>query len=120
MNSIIGKRIKELRKANGLTQLELATHIGIVQHTLSGYEKSISQPDIETLEKLAVYFSVSTDFLLGITEQDSKSNQFSSKLINYGQQLNNLNKDIIIGEMARMIDEQNNNNNTVAKEKTVG
>ena len=62
MDLIIGNKIKVLRKNLGLTQKELAAQIGIAQQTLGGYEKNKSQPDIETLKRLATFFQFQQTF----------------------------------------------------------
>lgn len=64
---MFGKIIKELRKQWGLTQLQFGEKIGLAESTISLYENSNRQPDFETLIKIANYFDVSTDFLLGRT-----------------------------------------------------
>ena len=61
-------RIKQLRQEKGLKQDELAKEFGIAQQTISNYEKGIREPDIATLKKLADFFDVSLDFLLGKTD----------------------------------------------------
>ena len=64
----LGKRIRKLRLNNDLEQKELANKINISQASLSAYEKEAKKPSYEVLDKLATYFSVSTDYLLGKTE----------------------------------------------------
>lgn len=64
----VGKRIKELRKDKGLTQTQLAKQISSTQDTISLWELGKSYPDIINLIKLAKYFAVSTDYLLGLEE----------------------------------------------------
>ncbi len=64
----IGKRIKELRKDKGLTQSQLAKIISSTQDTISLWELGKSYPDIINLVKMAKYFSVSTDYLLGLQD----------------------------------------------------
>ena len=61
-------RIKQLRQEKGLKQEELAKEFGIAQQTISNYEKGIREPDISTLKKMADFFDVSLDFLLGKTD----------------------------------------------------
>ena len=56
-------KIKELRKQNHKTQLEIANAIQIAQTTYSGYETEQRTPDIETLKKIADYYGVSLDYL---------------------------------------------------------
>ena len=65
MMEIIAKRIKELRKEKGITQVELAKAIGISQAIVSQYENSIYEPTASIIVKLADYFGVCTDYLLG-------------------------------------------------------
>lgn len=60
-------RIKELRQDKGLSQGDLAKELGLSQQTISSYEKGIREPDISTLKKLADFFQVSLDYLLGET-----------------------------------------------------
>ncbi len=58
-------RIRFLRTKNSLKQEELAKVLQVSQSSLSGYENGRFEPDSKTLLKLADYFHVSTDFLLG-------------------------------------------------------
>ncbi len=62
---MFGKRIVELRKRRGLTQVELARSIGISRSALSLYEIEKREPDIETLNKLASLFMVPVGYILG-------------------------------------------------------
>lgn len=67
---MFGRRIVELRKKRGLTQEELAKNLGISRSSLSLYEIEKREPDTEIIIKLAKYFSVSTDYLLGLDSDD--------------------------------------------------
>jgi len=58
-------RISELRKAAGLNQAELAEKIGIYQSALSSWERGETEPDNDSIVKLAGYFEVTIDYLLG-------------------------------------------------------
>jgi len=60
-------RLTALRKQKKLLQADLANKIGIARATYGAYEQGTRQPDFETLEKIADYFDVSTDYLLGRT-----------------------------------------------------
>lgn len=62
---MIGERLKKLRKEKKLTQLEFAKAIGVAESTMSLYENNKRQPDYVTLSKLADYYNVSVDYLLG-------------------------------------------------------
>jgi transcriptional regulator with XRE-family HTH domain len=58
-------KIKKLRHEKGVNQVDLAKHLGLKQQTISSYENGNSKPDIETLEKMAKFFDVSIDYLVG-------------------------------------------------------
>lgn len=62
------ERFKQLRLQNDLTQQELADKIGIGKMTVSQYERGVRRPDIDTLEIIADFFNVSTDYLLGTSD----------------------------------------------------
>ncbi|WP_339271659.1 helix-turn-helix transcriptional regulator [Paenibacillus sp. FSL W8-0187] len=64
----LGLRIKELRKDKKLTQRELAQKLEIDNTTVSKWEADVYEPDTNTLNKLADFFEVTTDYLLGRTE----------------------------------------------------
>ena len=64
----MGKRIKELRNECELSQKSLADKIGVAQNTIAQYEKGTAKPSLEVLVKLAVTFSTSTDYVLGIID----------------------------------------------------
>ena len=61
-------KLKELRKEKGISQLKLAMDLSMNQNTISRYETEDRQADYETLIKIADYFNVSIDYLLGRTE----------------------------------------------------
>lgn len=63
------QRLKSLRLEKKLTQQNMADFLGITRQGYAKYEKGMSEPDNKTLDKLANYFNVSTDFLLGRTNK---------------------------------------------------
>ena len=65
---MFAQRIIELRKERNLTQLDLAKALAVSQRTVSYWEKGSRECDFNTLIKIAKYFNVSTDYLLGLTE----------------------------------------------------
>jgi repressor LexA len=65
--AMIDATIKQLRTSRGLTQAELARQLDVTQQAVARWEKAITSPDYETLNKLASIFGVSTDYLLGHT-----------------------------------------------------
>ncbi|MFW6047190.1 MAG: helix-turn-helix domain-containing protein [Candidatus Woesearchaeota archaeon] len=62
-------RLKELRGEKNITQNKLAEHLGVSRSTIAGYETGKRKPEYETLQKLANYFSVSVDYLIGNTDE---------------------------------------------------
>ena len=62
---------KRLRTSSGLTQVEMAEKLGISRSTIGMYETGAREPDFETFEKIADFFNVDTDYLLGRTEKTS-------------------------------------------------
>lgn len=65
---IMESRIKTLRKKRGLIQEILVAEVGITQQMLSKYERDISVIKVDILKKLAEYFNVTTDYLLGMSD----------------------------------------------------
>lgn len=64
--------INDLRKNSGLSQKEFADLFNVHQTAVSQWETGKTTPDKETLIKIANYFGVSIDYLLGNTEQKEK------------------------------------------------
>ena len=69
--SKLAMRIKELRKKLGISQSELAEKISVSHFAISRYERDKTSPDPETISKLADFFGVTTDYLLGRTDDPS-------------------------------------------------
>ena len=63
----VGARLRELRNQKELSQKELSNFVDIKQPLLARYEKCAINPSYENLIRLADYFEVSTDYLLGRT-----------------------------------------------------
>lgn len=61
---MIPMRIKELRKAHGYTQADVADYIGFSRSAYTNMEIGIREMTVETLLKLAVLYNVSTDYIL--------------------------------------------------------
>lgn len=67
-------RLRSLIEERNLTQKQVAINLNIAPSTMGGYVQGSSEPDFETLKRLAKYFDVSTDYLLNIYTE--KSNNF--------------------------------------------
>jgi len=73
-SKVVGKFISELRKNNGLTQLELASKLDVSDKTVSKWESGSGFPDISQLPKLAKLFNITVDELLAGKHSEQMSN----------------------------------------------
>ena len=64
-------KLKELREAADKTQAEIAAYLNVKQNTYSQYENEKREITIESLIRLAKFYSVSVDYILGLTENDT-------------------------------------------------
>ena len=60
-----GDNLERIRKDKKVSQAKLGAALGLTQQMISSYEKGMSSPNIEVLVKIADYFGVSIDFLVG-------------------------------------------------------
>ena len=63
-----GDKLRALRMEKKLTQNDLAARLGIVGASVSSYEKSKQYPSVEVLIQLCQIFDVSSDYLLGLSD----------------------------------------------------
>lgn len=63
------ERLKELRTAQNLNQVELGKILGVSKQCVSNWENNNIQPSIDMLVKIAAYFGVTTDYLLGLDKK---------------------------------------------------
>lgn len=61
------KRLKELRKAKGVSQQELADAIHVTQQSIFKYEHNLAHPDIDLIIACADFFDTSVDYLIGFS-----------------------------------------------------
>lgn len=64
----LGNIIRRLRDDIGWTQAKLGEKLGVAESTISLYESDKREPDVATIKRLADIFYVSTDYLLGQSE----------------------------------------------------
>ena len=64
-----GARIKIMRKSLGLTQAQLAKKVGITTKAMGSYEQGIREPSLKNLIGLSKVLNVTTDWLLGKSQQ---------------------------------------------------
>lgn len=65
----LNENIRQLRMARNLSQVDLAKALGVTKQSISNWENNNIQPSIDMLIHLAEYFSVSTDYLLGLDQR---------------------------------------------------
>lgn len=68
---MLNQRIRELRTACNMSQVDLARRLGVTKQSVSNWENDNILPSIEMLIRIARVFSVSTDYLLGLNETDT-------------------------------------------------
>ena len=61
-------KLREIRKSRNISQLKLAMDLNMSQNTISRYETGEREPGINELIKIADYFHISVDYLLGRTD----------------------------------------------------
>ena len=107
----MGNRLRILRKTRNLTQEVVSSELGISQQTLSRCEIDITTLQIDLLYKIAQYYNVSTDYILGLsdnkwtTEQNILVNQFFLKyqgIFEAFEALDDYDKELIRGLIAQM------------------
>ncbi|MFG3612419.1 helix-turn-helix domain-containing protein [Rummeliibacillus stabekisii] len=75
----LGERLKKARNLKKLTQMDAAKKLGITNGALSGYERNYRDPDTEMLKKIADLYDVSSEWLLGRSENMQK--QFNENVL---------------------------------------
>lgn len=98
------KNLKQLRQQKGISQQVLADFIMVSQQSINKYENHNVEPDINTLIKIADYFDVSVDYLIGRTEVKHTAeilgyhdlDVLESKMINDYRKLNKTQKEIVL------------------------
>ena len=63
-----GSVLKQLRKSHGLTQAELGGRVGLSKAVVSKYENGMGFPTFDVLIRIADYFGVTTDYMLGVAK----------------------------------------------------
>jgi transcriptional regulator with XRE-family HTH domain len=92
---LIGKRLKELRKAKGLNQQELGNLVNVTKVSICCYEKGTRTPNLETFQDLLNVFNVSADYLLGNDVKINIANgDEESHIISIPQEAANLCKEL--------------------------
>ena len=78
MDNTLENRLKSLRKENGYTQEDVAKKLGLTKSAYGYYEQGKTVPDAHTLSKLANIFDVSTDYILGLTDEEKPKKEIKN------------------------------------------
>lgn len=65
---MIAERLRSLRRSRELSQVQLARGLGVGKQSISNWENDNIMPSVEMLERMASFFEVTTDYLLGREE----------------------------------------------------
>lgn len=65
---IFGERLKELRMAHNMSQMDLANALGISQSAIAKWELHKTKPTASAIIAIAKFFDESADYLLGLNE----------------------------------------------------
>lgn len=103
-----GTRLKLLREKSGMTQISLSTRLGMSQESISSYERGASTPSIDVLKTIAAFFNVSTDYLLGMDDNEyrvasSELNSFEISLLRNFKKLKLREKEFLVKLSADMV-----------------
>ncbi len=77
----LGKKIKALRENLGLTQLQLASKLGVSSSTIGMYEQGRREPSSSMLSKICFELNTSTDYLIGFAKRDTQIETEVSEII---------------------------------------
>lgn len=78
---MLGNRLKTVREENGKTQKDVAEYLQKNQNTISSWEVNRTQPKMEDLHKLCVYYNCTYEYLTGVKQYDQHDISFEDILI---------------------------------------
>lgn len=96
---MLSNRLKSLRTHRNITQSDLAKRIGVARTTYAMYEQGQREPDYDTLQKIADFYEVSTDYLLGRTDQSD--NHYMKSLASKNENLSAYQQEVLDFFMSR-------------------
>lgn len=115
---MLGQRLKELRCSKNIKQSDLAKMLHVGTSTISGWEIGNYYPDYDKLIWLCHFYNVSSDYLIGLT--DDMLDSSNKKILDYYYRLSEENQDYIRGEMVKLYREQENDAVENTSEKKIG
>ncbi len=106
-------KISTLRKENKLTQKQLAAYLNLSANAICEWEKGRSEPNFDTLKKIADYFDVSIDYLLGreddfgVVKRESPADKDSEELLSLYRELTPSAQEAIKETIRQLVARQN-------------
>ena len=83
-----GKILKELRAEKGISQAKLAEDTQITQSSIARWELNKTEPQLSEIKILAIYFNVTSDYLLGL--EDEAGGKIKNTYYNSGIHIGNI------------------------------
>lgn len=68
MKDILAKRLRECRDKTGLPQIKVAVYCDITEKAYQNYELGVHEPKVSILMRIAQFYEVSIDYLVGLTD----------------------------------------------------
>lgn len=88
-----GRNLERIRKDHHISQAKLGEMLGLTQQMISSYEKGTSSPNIEVLIRIANYFKISLDTLVGYTPPTLDESSSELRLVHYFHELTSSDKE---------------------------
>ena len=102
-----GDNLERIRKDKKVSQAKLGEALGLTQQMVSSYEKETSSPNIEVLVKIADYFNVSIDTLVGHVVNSPEASSPKAKLVRFFEQLSDEDKEKCLIIVQTIIQDRN-------------
>lgn len=102
-----GSNLEQFRKAKKVSQASLGASLGLTQQMISSYEKDLSSPNVDVLVKLADYFNISIDALVGHTVNAPDSYTSTSRFLRYFMSLTEIDKERCILIIKTLVEDRN-------------
>ena len=103
---MFAERLKELRKEAHLTQIELAKRLGIGQSSYADWERGKKNPTQENLIKIAQFFNVPLDYLVGNSDKKDELDNIELLFRMNSIGLTNQEKEIFKKELIEFMEER--------------
>lgn len=88
-----GRNLERIRKNRKVSQATLGEELGLTQQMISSYEKDTSSPNIEILTKIADYFNISIDNLVGYVPNKANITSAEARFLRYFETLNEMDRE---------------------------